>query len=97
MAISLPVFAFACGFYWIFQNVLIDENGITIYFFKKVLKNIKWTEVLYICYDNRFKNPEIKIMGSNNCIHLDERKAIIRAINNYSQTYFGDEINHLKQ
>lgn len=94
LPISLVLTAsyFLFGFYWIFQQVIFDEQGITIVLINKIIKSCKWTEVDSIELTNFNKNPAIKIMlldGSK--FYLDQRKSIIKAIEAYSQKKIGKE------
>jgi len=75
---------FLIGFYWIFQKVEINNNGIIIRLFKKELRKIKWDEVNSINSGFVMRNPVliIKIKDKKN-LNLDYRKVILNEINKY--------------
>ena len=84
--LSLFILYFLIGFYWIFQKVIIDDNGIRIILINKIIKECKWCQIDIIEEANIMKNPAIKIKlidGSE--IHLDKRKSIIQALEKYSK------------
>ena len=84
--LSLFILYFLIGFYWIFQKVIIDDNGIRITLINKIIKECKWYEIDIIEEANIMKNTAIKIKlidGSE--IHLDKRKSILQALEKYSK------------
>ena len=84
--LSLFILYFLIGFYWIFQKVIIDDNGIRIILINKVIKECKWYEIDIIEEANIMKNPAIRIKNTDGTeIHLDKRKSIIQALENYSK------------
>ena len=86
IAVSLIALFFLIGFYWIFQKVTIDENGIKIIFINKIIKQLEWKEIDVIEETNIMRNPAIRIISlSGTEIHLDKRKKIIKVIEIYSQ------------
>lgn len=86
MSFVLIILFFLIGFYWIFQKVIFDDNGIKIVFLNKIIKECKWTEVLDIEITNIMRNPALKInLTTGSEIHLDKRKSIIRVIEKYLQ------------
>ena len=86
VALSLVVLFFLVGFYWVFQQVYIDESGIKIFFAKKIIKQYEWKEINTIEETNIMRNPAIRIKMFNGTeIHLDKRKSIIKALEKYSQ------------
>ena len=69
----------------VFQKVIINSEGIEIWFFKKCIKQYTWNSILKIENSNHMKNPALKITLQNeNVFYLDKRKAIIRVIEFYS-------------
>ncbi|MBQ3253025.1 MAG: hypothetical protein IJA65_00580, partial [Acholeplasmatales bacterium] len=77
---------FLIGFYWIFQKVIIDDNGIRIILINKIIKECKWYEIDIIEEANIMKNPAIRIKNIDGTeIHLDKRKSIIQALEKYSK------------
>lgn len=82
----IPSFLYAClGCYWAFQKVVINSDGIEIFFLKKSIKKVDWTTVSSIRKTNHNKCPSLEIELSNkDLIYLDNRKPIIRAIEYYS-------------
>ena len=84
--VSLIALFFLIGFYWIFQRVSIDENGIRIWFMNKIVKQLKWEEIDIIEEANIMRNPAIRIKSLNGTeIHLDKRQKIINIIEIYSK------------
>ena len=79
ISLSLIVLFFLIGFYWIFQKVSIDEDGIKIYFMNKIVKQLKWEEIDIIEEANIMRNPAIRIKALNGTqIHLDKRKKLLK-------------------
>lgn len=86
MSFVLIILFFLIGFYWIFQKVIFDDNGIKIVLLNKIIKECKWTEVLDIEITNIMRNLALKInLTTGSEIHLDKRKSIIRVIEKYLQ------------
>ena len=84
--LSLFILYFLIGFYWIFQIVIIDDNGIRIILINKIIKECKWYEIDIIEEANIMKNPAIRIKNTDGTeIHLDKRKSIIQALEKYSK------------
>ena len=84
--LSLFILYFLIGFYWIFQKVIIDDNGIRIILINKIIKECKWYEIDIIEEANIMKNPAIRIKNVDGTeIHLDKRKSIIKALEKYSK------------
>ena len=84
--LSLFILYFLIGFYWIFQKVIIDDNGIRIILINKIIKECKWYEIDIIEEANIMKNPAIRIKNIDGTeIHLDKRKSIIKAVEKYSK------------
>ena len=84
--LSLFILYFLIGFYWIFQKVIIDDNGIRIILINKIIKECKWYEIDVIEEANIMKNPAIRIKNIDGTeIHLDKRKSIIQALEKYSK------------
>ena len=84
--LSLFILYFLIGFYWIFQKVIIDDNGIRIILINKIIKECKWCQIDIIEEANIMKNPAIRIKNIDGTeIHLDKRKSIIQALEKYSK------------
>lgn len=80
----LLIMYFVIGFYWIFQKVIINENGIKIVLLNKTIKLCLWEEILSIEETTIMKNPAIRIKKLNGSeIHLDNRKKIKLSIEHY--------------
>lgn len=76
---------FIFGFYFIFQKVIINEDGIKIVLIHKLMREHKWEEIETIEKANFMKNPALIIKLVNGSeIHLDNRKIIVNAIEKYS-------------
>lgn len=81
IALALILLSFLIGFYWIFQKVLIDEIGITIFLINRTIRQVKWEEIDTIAEANIMRNPAISTKTfSGSEIHLDKRKSIMKAI-----------------
>ncbi|MBR7099808.1 MAG: hypothetical protein IKC91_01480 [Clostridia bacterium] len=86
ISLSLIVLYFLIGFYWIFQKVIINEQGIKIVLFIKTIKVCKWDEIDIIEEANIMRNPAIKIKIIDGTeIHLDKRKKNIDLIKKYNK------------
>ena len=84
--LSLFILYFLIGFYWIFQKVIIDDNGIRIILINKIIKECEWYEIDIMEEANIMKNPAIRIKNIDGTeIHLDKRKSIIQALEKYSK------------
>ena len=84
--LSLFILYFLLGFYWIFQKVIIDDNGIRIILINKIIKECKWYEIDIIEEANIMRNPAIRIKNVDGTeTHLDKRKSIIQALEKYSK------------
>ena len=84
--LSLFILYFLIGFYWIFQKVIIDDTGVRIVLINRIIKERKWYEIDVIEEANIMKNPAIRIKNIDGTeIHLDKRKSIIQALENYSK------------
>lgn len=84
--LSLFILYFLIGFCWIFQKVIIDDNGIRIILINKIIKECKWYEIDIIEEANIMKNPAIRIKNIDETeIYLDKRKSIIQALEKYSK------------
>lgn len=69
------------GFYWLFQTVTIDDSGIFIYFFHKVVRKVSWKEIESIEKCSHLTNPALRLTVHNQKpLFLDRRKKIISAI-----------------
>lgn len=69
------------GFYWLFQTVTIDDSGISIYFFHKVIRKVSWKEIESIEKCSHLTNPALRLIVHNQKpLFLDRRKKIISAI-----------------
>ena len=93
------------GLYWMVQTVVIDERGITRYFFKKQLEHIPWWEILSVrkTYHNRsscyeFTQDRIApgFVDVKACLRLDYRKAIKRAVLAYAPPHIKKQMEDLK-
>lgn len=75
--------------FWVFQKVVIDNEGIEIFFFNKSIKKADWNTITSIEKEYHMKNPALKIELSNDeVVYLDNRKPIRQAI----EFYYGKQI-----
>ena len=83
----IPSLVYIClGCYWVFQKVVINNEGIEIFQFKKCIKKVDWDIILSIEKACHHRNPGLKIQLPNEEeIYLDDRKPIRRAIEFYSK------------
>ena len=78
------VLFFLLGFYWIFQKVAIDNEGIKISLLNRTLKSLRWDEIVSIKAVNHMRSPALEIEKCDGfIIYLDKRKIIINAIKQY--------------
>ena len=75
---------FAIGFYWIFQIVIIDRQGIKVIIMEKVIRNVPWDDVADIQVKTVMRNPAyVLTVRDNKNLNLDKRKVIKTAISVY--------------
>lgn len=80
------VLYFVLGFFWVFQTVVISETGIRLMILKKTKKEYKWESIEEIRESNDMRNPTYAIVNvDEEVMHLDRRKKIKRAIEEYYQ------------
>ncbi|MBQ7761306.1 MAG: hypothetical protein IJ400_04545 [Clostridia bacterium] len=88
ITVALTVLFFIISFYWICQTVEINDFGVTIKLFKKVIKNISWENVEKIEYESVMRNSAyIIVLKDENKINIDARKGIRQIIKKYSDNY----------
>ncbi len=88
---------FSIGFYWIFQTVTIDEKGIKIMIFKRIIRECDWNQITEVHSGSIMKNPAyIVTLKNGKEIHLDERKGVKRAIDFYSRIDFFSSVDRVK-
>ncbi len=87
----IPSLMYIClGCYWVFQKVIIYNDGIEIFWFKKCVKKVDWDVILSIEKTSHNKNQALKIeLPNEEFIYLDNRKPIRRAIEFYSGKQIG--------
>ena len=73
---------FGIGFYWVFQKVLIDETGISVYLFGKTLRHVPWASIEAVKRDSVMRNLcfVISVWNEERPLNLDYRKSIKRAM-----------------
>lgn len=87
ISISLMSLYFIIGFYWIFQKVEINTDGIKIKIFNKIITKVNWDNIEKIELTSFMKNPAyVIITDESKKINLDCRKKIRDAI-----VHFGNE------
>jgi len=79
---AVVLVSFCIGFYWIFQTVTIDGNGITIQLFRRAIKYCSWDEVQSIKKTNIMRNDcyTFYLKNEKKQLNLDYRKSIKKAI-----------------
>ncbi len=83
----LTILTFFIGFYWIFQTIEINHEGIKVKLLKKVIRDIKWEDVEGMLYGGVMRNPAYIIFVKNSKnLNIDTRKKIKEAIR-----YYGDD------
>lgn len=72
-------------FYWVFQIVLIDEDGIKVLFFKKTIIDCRWSEIKRVekSYGLRSNSLLIYMLNGKKFL-INDGKAIVKAIKYYS-------------
>lgn len=82
---GVVVLFFGIGFYWIFQTIEIDGQGIQVKILGKTIRRIHWTEITDIQSKSVMKNPAYVLSVCNQKdLNLDERNKIKTAIEHYS-------------
>ena len=86
---------FLVGWFWIFQIVTIDESGIKISIFNKILKKIKYTDIDYCFISNVARNPviSIKIKNDDKIVNIDDRKKARECLKFYNVVFLTDISN----
>ena len=86
MPLIMYLIVIALGCYEIFQKIVINNEGIQIFRFKKCIKKVDWDTILSIEKTWHNRNPALKIeLPNEEEIYLDDRKPIRRAIEFYSK------------
>ena len=81
---ALPLLFVIIGFYWIFQKVIIDENGVRVMFMNTLLHCYHYYEIEKYEYSNVMRNPSITIiMKDGKRLNIDRRKKAIDCLNFY--------------
>ena len=84
-AASLPCLFFLAGFYWIFQRVIIDENGIKVVLFNKVLSKYNYDEIEDYSIGSFMRSSVFKIHTKDGkLLRLDKRNKIIECLKSYN-------------
>lgn len=83
-AVGIVLLFFLIGFYWIFQTIEIDQQGIYVRILQKTIRTIYWTDVVNIEAKTVMKNPAyvVTVRGQTH-LNLDRRKKIRNAISQY--------------
>lgn len=76
---------FVVGLYWIAQNIIINEKGIEIRVFNKVISRYRLEDIEYYTIQNIMKNPaiSIKIRNQIKTINIDKRKKALSILQFY--------------
>lgn len=86
---SIVLLFFAIGFYWIFQTVEINNEGIQVKIFQKIIRTVTWSDVISIEEKIVMKNPAYVLAVQNQArLNLDKRKKIQLAIIHYGGDQF---------
>ena len=89
IAATLYLF-FIAGFYWMFQKVVIDESGVRVMFFNKVLSKYSFDEIENYTIGSYMKNPAIIIHAKDGkSIHVDKRNKTLKCLESYNVKYDG--------
>lgn len=87
IAATLCLF-FIIGFYWMFQKVVIDESGVKVVFFNKVLTKYSFDEIENCTIGSYMKNPAIIIHTKDGkSIHVDKRNKTLKCLESYNVKY----------
>ena len=85
VAASLLCLFFLAGFYWIFQRVIIDENGIKVVLFNRVLSKYNYDEIEDYSIGSFMRSSVIKIHTKDGkLLRLDKRNKIIECLKSYN-------------
>ena len=92
VALSIIILYFGVGIYWICQIVIIDDTGIKILFFNKVIKYVAFEDIKNCKFTNVMRNPSITIFLENKKhINLDQRKQITNCLKYYGIEILNDD------
>ena len=89
----IVIVTFLIEFYWIFQFVVIDEYGLSLFFLKKKIKQINWENVLSVektCI-NRHSYYSFTIKDEKN-FNVNCRKSIKIAVLHYAPQNIKEDI-----
>ena len=76
---------FLIGFYWAFQKITINDEGIQFYLLNKKIRKLSWDSVEHITINKlKLKTYLIKEKGKNRYYNIDATKKIELLINNYA-------------
>ena len=90
LALSPFLLYISLGCFWVFRKVVINNEGIEIFQFKKCIKKVDWDMILSIEKACHHRNPGLKNQLPNEEeIYLDDRKPIRQAIEFYSGKQIG--------
>ena len=75
---------FLVSFYWLFQILIVDDIGISIYFFNRCITRFYWSDIEAIIKNNMMRSTYYTIVLKNGKkINLEHRKSIKKAIEFY--------------
>ena len=81
---GLLLVCFLGGFYWIFQKVIIDKDGVKVVFFNKVISKYSFDDIDYYAFTNHRRNPSITFkMKDEKLLHIDRRKKALDCLKHY--------------
>ena len=87
VALIVIILFFMIGFFWFFQIVEIDTEGISTKILGKTLRKVNWDNIKGIKHTSVMRNPAYVVSIENQKdLNLDSRKKIRFAIE-----YFGNE------
>lgn len=82
---GITLLFFVIGFYWIFQTIEIEQQGIHVRILGKTIRYIHWADITDIQLKSVMRNPAYVIsVRDQKDLNLDSRKKIKAAIEHYS-------------
>lgn len=79
------LFMFTMCSYMLLKTIVINSEGIEIWFFKRNISKYSWSKILSIEKSNYMRNPVLEItLHNEEIIYVEYRKQIVRAIEYYA-------------
>lgn len=86
IALVILILYFLIGSFWIFQKIIINDDGLKIVILNIVLFSCKLEEIEFYSITNVMKNPSvsIKVTNRNKMINIDKKKKLLSILEYYN-------------